>query len=138
MSDVNSLIDKIHREQTNGMRVAFKNEWELEHLERIHPNLFYLLGCIVKFAYDRSLPVTITSIIRPRLPVSVSDSHGDGRALDLSVRGWSVDHCLEAVDYFKKNFAHIGAISAKTGEPNPLVYEPTAKYGAHLHLQCRP
>jgi hypothetical protein len=138
MADVNSLIDKLHREQTHGMRVAFKNPEEREHLERIHPNLFYLLGCFIKFAYDHSLPVTITSIIRPRLSVSVSDTHGEGRAIDLSVHGWQVDQCLEAVDYFKKNFSHIGAVSKSTGEPRPLVYEPMAKYGAHLHLQCRP
>lgn len=118
------------------MRVIFKDREDMKHLERIHPNLWYLLGCFVKYASDRNLPVIITSIIRPRLAMSVSDTHAQGRAIDISCRGWPIDQCLEAVDFFKDRYYDIGAISKETKEPAPLVYHKGNEW--HFHLQVKP
>ncbi len=99
--------------------------------------MFYLLGCFVKYANDRQLPVRITSVIRAKLSVSVSNTHAEGRAVDISCSGWSADQCLAAVEYFNDNYAHIGAISKETGKPSVLVWHEVGNNGLHFHLQCR-
>lgn len=119
------------------MRISFQKPEHLNHLQEIHPNLFFLLGCFYKYAYDKNLPVVITSVIRDRLPMSVSDTHGQGRAIDISVNGWPIDECLRVVEYFRDNYSYLGAISKTSGEGNPLVHHDVG-YGRHFHLQCRP
>jgi len=119
------------------MKVSFKYPQDRKHLEEIHPNLFYLLGCFVKYAYDRGLPVTITSIIRDKLSGSVSKTHEEGRAIDISCNGWSVDQCLAAEEYMNRNYPHIAAISSKTFMPAACVYHNVG-HGVHFHIQVRP
>jgi hypothetical protein len=85
----------------------------------------------------RKLPVIITSIIRPRIPgVSKSDTHAQGRAVDISVKGWSVDQCLEFQDYMNHNFGEqYGAISLTDGKPRACVYHGGT--ALHHHLQVK-
>lgn len=120
--------------------------------EKVKNNLVLMALAVAFFCSKRGLPLLFTSIIREGIPgVSVSKTHIEGRAFDISVRGWKESDILDLVHWMNETF-RIGAISAKTGEENEVVYEPReywktgdklppgAKVGdikkeAHLHIQ---
>lgn len=96
-----------------------------------------------KYCSDRSLPVpVITRIIDERIPgVSKTDTHKDGRAIDISSKGWHADEIEDVVSYFAVKYEDWGAIPFPTHDtpypdPNPLVHHYGVGY--HFHLQIRP
>jgi hypothetical protein len=68
--------------------------------------------------------------------VRVSDTHIQGRAVDVSARGWDKESITKVVAYINKKYASIGAIGIKDGVPRAIVYHD-AGHGAHFHLQVR-
>ena len=104
-----------------------------------------LIDWLMGFSAKRGVPILVTSIIRPRIAnVSVSDTHPDGRAFDISVRGWmkkDIDACVQECNQL---FDRIGAVSFKDGKRRAVVFEDdqfdaTGKQikWKHLHFQCR-
>lgn len=107
---------------------------------KVNEKLLILAAYTLVYCKSKGLPIIFTSIIRPQIKgVSKSKTHEQGRAFDLSVRGWSKADILEFVDKINKEYK-LGAVSAATGEEKEAVYEDgiTAGKGAHLHVQCRP
>jgi len=110
------------------------SDWDL-----VKPNLLLIADFVVDYATDHDLPILFTSIIRPRIKgVSKSVTHEEGRAFDLSVRGWNRVLIDKLVILTNDKF-HIGAISITDGKEREAVYEDgiTAGLGAHLHFQVR-
>lgn len=124
-----------------------KNDWY-----KVKNNLVLMALAVAWFCSKRGLPLLFTSIIREGIPgVSVSKTHIEGRAFDISVKGWTERDILDLVHWMNETF-NIGAISQKTGEENEIVYEPREywkegdkipagkkvgdiKKEAHLHIQ---
>lgn len=111
-----------------------KDDWE-----KVHPNLLILADCVLSHCETHNLPLVISSIIRPKIKgVSKTDIHADGRAFDVSVRGWSrsdIDFIVQDVN----ERLSLGAISVRDGQEREAVYEDgvVAGKGAHLHFQVR-
>lgn len=112
----------------------------------VKTNLLLLLEWLLDFSAKRGVPIMVTSIIRARIAnVSVSDTHEQGRAFDISVRGWlqtDIDACVEECN---KALGHLGAVSKKDGKARAVVFEDD-QFDAngkqikwkHLHFQCKP
>jgi len=111
-----------------------KNDWL-----HVHHNLLQILDFVVDYAADHDLPIMITSIIRPKIKgVSKSKTHEEGRAFDLSVRGWNDVHVQKLVILVNDKF-ETGAISLSDHKEREAVYEDGQSAGTapHLHFQVR-
>jgi hypothetical protein len=116
-----------------------KPEVNMEDFLVIHPWLYIVFGAFVAFAQDRDLPVKITSVVSDTVDVQrVSKTHATGRAIDVSVRGWSTKDIEDACNFLNKNFPDIGAISAKDGKRRACVYHKVFGGAYHFHLQVAP
>lgn len=107
--------------------------------DKVKPELLILIDYVISHCDTHNLPLVITSIIRPKIPgVSKSVTHQEGRAFDISVRGWSQEGIKFLVDNINEKFT-IGAISLKDGKEREAIYEDgiSAGKGAHLHMQVR-
>jgi len=102
----------------------------------LDPRLVGMFAHFLTYALDLGLPVTITSIISAETP-RVSRSHVEGRAIDVSAKGWSSKQAKLAEKKFNAWYKPIGAISSETGLSNPIEYH-NAGSGWHFHLQVRP
>jgi hypothetical protein len=98
------------------------------------------------------LNLLFTSIIREGIKgVSISKTHIEGRAFDISVKGWTDKDIFDLVFWINGIF-NIGAISQSNGMENEVIYEPREywqpgdsipiglkvgdiKKEAHLHFQ---
>lgn len=92
----------------------------------------------------RGMSILITSVIRSKIPnVSTSDSHADGRAFDISVRGWTDEQIKDCVRECNTALSKIGATSKSDGIRRAAVFEDdifdaTGKQikWRHIHFQC--
>lgn len=106
---------------------------------KVKPELLILIDYVMSHCETHNLPLVITSIIRPKIPgVSKSVTHQEGRAFDVSVRGWSQEDIDFLVSNINEKFT-IGAISLTDKKEREAIYEDGIKagVGAHIHLQCR-
>lgn len=120
--------------------LSHKPEVNINDWDHVDTNLLLLLDYAVDFATSRDLPILITSIIRPQIKgISVSKTHEQGRAFDLSVRGWTIYQIKQLADGANDKF-NIGAISYSTHLEQEVVYEDGVSAGTapHLHFQVRP
>lgn len=141
---VMALMVLPHKADTN------PNDWK-----RVSPKLLPIALDVARACKRRGIPILFTSIIREAIEgVSVSATHAEGRAFDLSVKGWSTDDLDDVLmEVNRKHAQKRGAVSAADGVPRALVYEHRAAEGPetnleayekvnsaspHLHGQCRP
>lgn len=119
---------------------------------KVKNNLVILALAVAFYCFKRKLPLLFSSIIREGiLGVSTSRTHIEGRAFDISVKGWTERDILDLVLWVNETFK-IGAVSASTGKDAAAVYEPREywkegdklppgvkvgdiKKEAHLHFQ---
>ena len=117
------------------MLFRFKRGVEASELGLVTANLFYLFAMFTQYSAIRGLPVTITCI-KQHVSGRKYRTHAEGRAIDLSVKGWSDRDIAEVTDLFNEQYKDIAAISARDGVPRAVVvHKGTAK---HFHLQVRP
>ena len=116
--------------------ISFKQERYMVELFLIHPILFYAFLDVSSWAYKKNLPIIVTNVLDKQKD-SETDSHPQGRAIDISVIHWPDRSIREADNYFDAKYGKIAAISGKTGKPNFFVYHKTKKEGSkwHIHLQ---
>ena len=124
--------------QVDELKALKHKDCDLNDWDKVSPSLRVLGYELVDYCKVHSLPITITSIIRPMIPgISKTDIHGKGRAFDVSVRGWTNAQAIECEEYLNENFSEsLGAISIETGRPRACLYHGGT--GLHLHIQCRP
>jgi hypothetical protein len=113
-----------------------KHGIEPKDLQRMSPKLFIVWGYFTLFATERDLPIEVTNI-KEKFNVSVSNTHPEGRAIDVSVRDWSILEIGELKGYLEAKVGHLGAISLRTNKPRVVVYHD-AGLGSHFHLQVSP
>lgn len=114
-----------------------KNDWY-----KVKNNLILLALAVAFYCSKKGLPLVFTSIIREGIPsVSISKTHIEGRAFDISVKDWSQKDIMDLVMWINQTFS-IGAVSLSNGQENEVVYEPREywpngdlKKEAHLHFQ---
>lgn len=116
--------------------IEIKPELNIKDLLFLDPTILEMLSFIAAYAYEFQLPCLITSL-REDAPGRKTNTHRDGRAADLSVRGWSIYHIHTLLHKFKNHFKNRGAFN-KSGENRPIVYHKTEKGAYHLHIQTYP
>jgi hypothetical protein len=114
--------------------------------EKDHMLFFTIALELQILAYDMALyardhlgvPFVITStrssIETDKAIGRVSSSHREGRALDLSIRGWDSTAIKDFVNHFNKKHEDIAAISGKTLKPVLCVYGDE-RHIDHIHIQ---
>jgi hypothetical protein len=118
--------------------VKFADDVDPRDLELIEPALLILINAANLYCYRFNLPFQITSIQSDRENIkSVSKTHEQGRAIDISVKGWTDTHVHRFVYLLNQDYADIAAISYSDNQPKAAVYHD-AGYGSHIHLQVRP
>lgn len=115
-----------------------KDDIDLNDLKELQPACWVLLTAALLYCKEHNIILTITSIKSDRKNVnSVSKTHEQGRAVDISVRGWSSLHRTRLCYILNRDYGDIAAISAKDGIARAAVLHD-AGYGAHIHLQVKP
>lgn len=87
---------------------------------------------------QRKLPFVITRAVDSMIEgVSISHTHEEGRAVDISIHGWCADSIDEFVHDSNEEFSEkIGAFSLTDKKPRFCLFHVGT--AAHLHLQVRP
>jgi len=117
-------------------KFELKDGVDLGDLMLIHPNLMQLFSAFLLYCGEFKLPCVVTSVVE-HLDVRVSMTHDDGRAIDISVKGWDDFHIHRIQYHLNKKFADIAAISYSDGLPRAIVYHDVG-LGKHFHLQVKP
>ena len=94
------------------MRVTkhkFKTEEVAMTFLSLEPTLIFIIAHMLRWCDQRSLPFVVTSAVREFETGQVSQTHPDGRAIDVSVRDWQADQieafgifALDRVDIFQR------------------------------------
>jgi hypothetical protein len=106
----------------------------------IQPALLLLLSYMNIFCTQKELPLVITRIIDDRIPgVSVSDTHKEGRAIDISVHGWNIKDIDGACSYLNNLLANKIGTGPQGQSPRVAVFEDGIARGTapHIHLQVK-
>ena len=115
-----------------------KDDIDLNDLKELQPACWVLLTAALLYCKEHNIILVITSIKSDRKNVnSVSNTHATGRAIDISVKGWSDLHRTRLCYTLNRDYGDIAAISFKDGIARAAVLHDSG-YGAHLHLQCKP
>lgn len=138
---ISHLMSLPHKDGVN------RSDWQ-----KVKNNLVLMALAVAWYCYKRNLPLLFSSIIREGiLGVSVSKTHIEGRAFDISVKGWTEKDILDLVLWMNETF-NIGATSISDGKEREVIYEPREywkegdkipagkkigdiKKEAHLHIQ---
>lgn len=116
---------------------TIKDDCTMEDFKMLNPNLLILFSTLLNFARNNDLPVCITSIITDRNGIrTASTTHEEGRAIDISVKGWDAKDIQGLISVMEYHHSNISAISASTLKPRPVVWHDSG-YGDHLHLQVK-
>lgn len=110
---------------------TIKDEVCLDNLMQINPVLGLIFFYFVGYAVNNNLPVKVTSII-DNFPRS-SRTHREGRAIDISSRGWTDFHINRIVYRINSMYRDFG-----TAPPNKVkqaIIHHNAGHGDHFHIQ---
>jgi hypothetical protein len=124
----------------------FKQSEDAMLMQYLSPYLLIAMGHVALWCQANNLPFVVTRTVDDKIPnVSVSDTHGQGRAFDMSVKGWYADQ----IERFQREMNNsptgiqYGAKSAKDGVIRLVVHESqviengnTVK-SEHCHVQTR-
>lgn len=111
-----------------------KPEVQLEDFLEMHPNLYIILGYFMQYARFNKLPVKITSMFSDIVQGRQSTTHLSGRAVDLSINGWSEQHQKNVVMFVEGRVGMYGAIGKDAKRRCILVHGDVP----HFHVQCAP
>ncbi len=113
---------------------SVKHGNKVRDLQMMTPKLIIAFGYLSMFCQKNNLPLTITNIIH-KFPQSKSNTHPEGRALDISVRNWRYDDINNAKAYMEKVAGHLGALSSSDRQRRVFVYHQVPGGKPHIHLQ---
>lgn len=121
--------------------VKLKQGTDPSELLSVHPSMLILLSECASYAKEQKIDLVVSDILSEALDDAklqrVSKTHAEGRAIDLSVHGWSVDQIQGLISRINSKYTNIGAVSAVTGKGTPVVFHNNGN-GWHFHLQCKP
>lgn len=121
--------------------LEFKSSKEREEFSQISPRLQYILEDMSRWVAAHGYRFVITDLLSDayddlRLG-RVSASHSEGRAADVSIKGWPPDFQKKFELFFESAFNNDGAYSKRTREINLIEIHDNGN-GAHAHIQVRP
>lgn len=117
--------------------MIFKHRKSISRSLNLHPITAALLFYSFIWAKQRELPFIVTDTVsteqEDRELERVSTSHKEGRAWDLSLKGWTHDDQTDFFIDFTDKFGHLGALTT-SGERRLIVIHNNGN-GYHLHFQ---
>lgn len=117
-------------------RYKCKHEGDMFGLALIHPMLLFIFADLSLYCNELDIPVVITRVIGEKIPdISTSDTHSEGRAIDISVRNWAEEDIKAVEKYINDKYAEDYGTS-RTGK-NPIVFLDHVGTARHIHLQVR-
>lgn len=122
----------------NGLKQFFVCEDDIKELQYVSPWIIVIIADIILWALAKKLPVRLTSLLRDHNDgISESETHQQGRAVDLGVIGWTKKDIDDCANYINEKYKLVGATSSKTGKPNTCYYHNNGN-GWHFHIQVKP
>lgn len=116
----------------------FKTKKIYERSRYLHDYAKVLLSVMIDWCLMNDIEPVVTSTVstlEEDLALNrKSSTHRDGRAFDISTRGWSREHIEEFQNVFNNQYGKHGAISKQTGKPK-LILHHNAGTGMHFHVQ---
>jgi hypothetical protein len=117
--------------------VEFKDDVKPDDIRFFTPNCAILFLEAIRYFEDNGFPMVVTSIKSDRGGIqTISTTHEDGRAFDVSSKGFSERKIKDVVSHFNSQFKNIGAISYSDLVPRAVLHHDSG-YGAHFHFQVR-
>lgn len=108
-----------------------------ERLIDLHPNALMVLCDVLRWTIEKQIPFVVsdanTSLEEDQILNRVSTTHREGRAFDVSTRGWTKENIDDCIAQFSFKYRYLAAIGSD-GQPR-LVYFHNAGTGNHLHFQ---
>lgn len=102
-----------------------------------HPIIVYIASGLVIWGESSGVPIlftsSVTSVFEDSQLKRVSSTHRDGRAVDVSTRGWTKKQIDEAIKFLNDGYGHFAA-AGPNGEKRLVVYHDSGT-GFHLHIQ---
>ena len=120
------------------MRQLFdiKDDVSINDLMFISPHVFAMLSTVALYCTEFNLPLTITSL-KEEVKGRVSNTHRDGRAMDISVKGWPDLHIYRLKRILNRDFKEVAAISASDNKPRAAIVHAIEGNALHFHLQSK-
>lgn len=119
--------------------MTFKEGIDPTDMHGLDPKLLIIWGHFLMFANRNNLPVEVTNISH-KFRFSKSSTHPEGRAIDISSRGWQQTDIDNVIEYVEKVAGHYGAYSIRDHRQRPVIhhelFQDGVSMGAHFHLQC--
>jgi hypothetical protein len=120
-----------------GIKSAFKSELVRSRAFLMHPLTMMILADMVFWAISRGILISITETFTSKEEDAalkrVSTAHAEGRAFDVSTRGWTETQIKAFSDEFTAKYGSYGAIGG-SGKPTLIVRHDTGR-GDHFHVQ---
>jgi hypothetical protein len=117
--------------------MALKPEVDVFDFLQMHPSLYAIISFVLGYCQTHQLPCLITSLM-DEAEGRVSRTHQEGRAFDVSTRGWSEFHIHRLVKMTNDKFKDIGAVSNVDLVPRAAIYHKVDGGDYHFHFQVRP
>lgn len=102
-------------------------------LQQVRPDMLLVLAYFSMFCWEKKLPCIVTSVFEEIFERS-TETHKEGRAVDVSVKGFGPKDIGDCIDYLNKNVGHLGAYSSSDNKQRVAIYHNVG-FGNHLHLQ---
>lgn len=120
--------------------LEFKTAKERGEFSQIQPRLQFILEDMARWVHANGFRFVVTDILSDayddiRLG-RVSTSHREGRAIDVSVKGWTPEFKKKFEQFFEAAYKDDGAWSKRTGKINLIELHDNGN-GAHAHIQIR-
>lgn len=116
----------------------FKTERAMEGFNKLVPQLQELCEAMWFFTTENEMPFVITETLTngeiDEALGRVSQSHQEGRAVDIRVKDWPSDFIEKFKKHFTENYNHLGAVSKSDGVRRLIVHHNSG-HGDHFHIQ---
>ena len=113
--------------------LQFKENVLVTDLQMLRPDMLIVLSYLSWWCFKHNLPCRVTSII-DHVETRVSRTHDDGRAVDISTRGFGPSEIERLIKYLNERVGILGAYSKSDGVQRVAVYHD-AGMGHHIHIQ---
>jgi len=108
---------------------SFKDAKKISQLLEIQPILGFILFDMLNYCQNQNLPFVVTSMVRTleeNLKLKAKSlTHVEGRAFDLSIKGWDIFKIDEFCQHFNEKYIEYA-------KPVVLFHEGSAP---HIHVQ---
>ena len=120
------------------MRETFivKKETSINDLKTVSPRLLLVFSDFCIYAQQNSLPVLVTSI-KEDVQGRLFSTHTEGRAIDISSRGWGNRSINTVIEYLTQKYKSYAAISSSDLEPRLIIHHHIDGGADHFHIQVK-